>query len=118
MSFPPNRTDLTLGKYRGASPGDDRYYVIVFFDISNSKKYRMLLKVLKSYGSRIQKSVFEAQLKKSQIKELLASIEKLMASERYFDPADNIRLYKIAGNCEATVFGSCENNFLEDNIFI
>jgi CRISPR-associated protein Cas2 len=115
---PLDKASLTLGKLSGASPADDRYYIIVFFDISDAKKYRALVKTLKNYGSRIQKSVFEAQLKKAQIKTLTASIEKLMASEKYFDPSDNVRIYKIAGSCDATVFGSCESTILEEIIFI
>ena len=111
-------SNISHGKSSGASPADDRYYVVVFFDISDSKKYRSLVKILKSYGSRIQKSVFEAQLKRSQIKELLESIEKLMSLEKSFNESDNVRIYKISGGCDVTVFGVYESNILEENIFI
>jgi CRISPR-associated endonuclease Cas2 len=103
------KKELTLGKLPGASPASDRYYVVALFDISEAKKYRALLKILKSYSCRIQKSVFEAHLKRSQIKEMSAKIETLMTSERYYNPSDNVRLYRIAGNCALTVFGSYQS---------
>jgi CRISPR-associated protein Cas2 len=112
------KTTVSLGKLSGPSPADDKFYVVVFFDISEAKKYRMLTKILKSYGTRIQKSVFEAQLKRSQIKELAVSIERLMSAEKHFNPVDNVRIYKISGNCDVTVFGTYEGTILEENIFI
>lgn len=73
----------------------------------------------KRCGTRMQKSVFEAQLKPSQVRGLLEAIEGLMASERYFNPRDNVRVYKIAGNCDVTVFGECTSEMtVSDDIFI
>jgi CRISPR-associated protein Cas2 len=112
------KADFTPGKLSGASPSDDRYYVVLFFDISNTKKYRSLIKLLKSYSTRIQKSVFEAYLKSTQIKKLIKDIEKMMTSKQYYDPSDNIRIYRIAGNCHVTIFGSSQNNIPEENIFV
>ena len=112
------RTDVSLGRIAGASPSEHRYYVMVLFDISDPKKYRLLMKVLKRYGMRIQKSVFEAQLRLAQIRELSASLENLMASERFYNPDDNIRIYRISGACTATVLGSYSSELMEENIFI
>lgn len=112
------RTSCSPGRVNGPSPAENRYYVIVLFDISDAKKYRLLTKVLKGYGTRIQKSVFEAQLKRSQIKTLIASVEKLMSSRRFFNPDDNIRIYEIAGHCDLTIFGECHIDVIEDNIFV
>ena len=117
MSASTAVTELTPGKLSGASPSDHRYYTLVLFDISNPKKYRMLVKLLKQYCVRIQKSVFEGQLKSAQIRELVYSIDRLMAAERYYDPNDNIRVYKIAGNCNLTVFGAYTSTIMEENIF-
>jgi CRISPR-associated endonuclease Cas2 len=78
----------------------------------------MLMRIIKRYTTRIQKSVFEAYLKPVQLKEMTDSIEKLMSSELYFNPDDNIRIYRIATNCTATIFGSCNTVSDEDDIFI
>ncbi len=37
--------ETRLGKIRGSSPAEDRYYVVVLFDISNQKKYRRIIKI-------------------------------------------------------------------------
>lgn len=111
-------TEVSLGRIVGASPSEHRFYVLALFDISEPKKYRLLLKILKRYGSRIQKSVFEGQLTRAQIRELAASIERLMSSERFFDPGDNVRLYTMSGSCKALVFGEYVSTLLEENIFL
>lgn len=117
MNVPVAVTELTPGKLSGASPSDCRYYILVLFDISNPKKYRILVKLLKQYCVRVQKSVFEGQLKSAQIRKLSDSIERLMAVEYYFDSNDNVRIYKIAGNCNLTVFGVYTSTIMEENIF-
>lgn len=108
---------VSHGKIHGASPAEDRFYVLIFYDISNAKKYRCLVKILNSYGVRVQKSVFEAQLKREQIKDLSAEVGKLMADGRFYSAGDSIRIYKIAGNCEATIFGLYCDTSMEDNLF-
>lgn len=110
--------ELTLGKLKGASPAEDRFYVTVLFDISDAKKYRRVIKVLKSYSSRIQYSIFEAYLKREQIKGLRTSLEQIMASESFFNPTDRIRIYQISGNCELTVLGEYLDNIPEQNVII
>ena len=103
---PLHITEFSEGRLTGPSPAENRYYVLVLFDISDSKKYRLLVRLLKRYSSRIQKSVFEAHLKLAQIRELMEGIEDLMASELCFNPEDNVRLYRIALNGDVTVFGT------------
>lgn len=110
--------ELSVGKVQGASPSEDRFYVVVLFDISNTKKYRRVIKVLKSYSDRIQYSIFEAYLKHRQIVEMTAALRSIMASESLYDSNDRIRIYQIAGNCELTVFGSYIDNQYDDDLFI
>lgn len=117
-SSPLEVTTLSLGKTGGASPAESRYYVLVLFDIANTKKYRLLMRILKRYATRIQKSVFEAQLKPRQIKDMTDAIRGLMASERYYDSDDNVRIYRIAAHCEVTVLGTCCTEQTDGDIFI
>lgn len=111
-------SNLTLGRQAGGSPAESSYYVLVLFDIADSKKYRLLLRVLKRYAVRIQKSVFEAWLKPRQIKEMSEAIEGLMSSERYYDPDDNVRVYRMASGCTAVVYGTCATDRGGGDIFI
>ena len=76
------------------------------------------MRILKGYSKRIQKSVFEAELKPRQIREMTSSIERLMSSEEFFDEGDNVRIYRISGHCDVTVFGSCGTSEFEHDIFI
>lgn len=111
------KREFAVGKVKGSSPAEDLYYVLVLFDIADSKKYRLLVKLLKRYSTRIQKSAFEAYLRTSQVKELVKEMDKLMESERYYNEDDNVRIYRIAGNCNVTVFGRVADNVPENNIF-
>ena len=110
--------DLNIGKVKGASPAEDRIYTIVLFDISDPKKYRRIIKVLKGYSDRIQYSIFEAYLRRTQIKEMIESLRWLMTKEEYFNPKDRIRVYRISGNCELTVFGEYQERIVEQDVFI
>jgi CRISPR-associated protein Cas2 len=112
------KTELSINKRPGSSPAEDYYYVLLFFDISEPKKYRQLIKILKSYSFRIQKSVFEAHLKSKQFLDAVSKIRSLMNSERFYNPNDNIRIYKIFGSCYLTVFGEYESTIPEANIFL
>lgn len=119
MTRPPLEvSSLTIGRQGGGSPAEGRYYVLVLFDIASEKKYRLLMRILKRYATRIQKSVFDAYLKPCQIREMMDSIEGLMASEQYFNRDDNVRIYRIASNCTATVYGTCETVRRGEDIFI
>ena len=113
-----SKTEVSLGRIAGSSPSDNTYYVVILFDISEPKKYRLLIKILNRYATRIQQSVFEGQLKQSQIKNLLKSLEKLMSSTRFYNEDDNVRVYKISGNCTATILGDYQSSLQEENIFI
>jgi CRISPR-associated endonuclease Cas2 len=77
-----------------------------------------VIKVLNGYSDRIQYSIFEAYLRKEQIKSLIAALRDIMASSDFFDEKDRIRIYKIAGNCELTVFGDYSDNTPESNVVI
>lgn len=115
----PRAQRIVHGKTCGASPADDRFYVLVFYDISDAKKSRYLVRILKGYGTRVQKSVFEAQLRRVQIKELSSSIEKLMTAAKYYNPADTVQVLKISCGCEATVYGAGTHlhQVSEDDLF-
>lgn len=114
------KSTCSFGRVLGSSPSENKFYVLVMFDISGRKKYSLLVKLLKRYSTRIQNSVFEAYLKTADLKELLDGIEKLMRSKWYFDPSDKVRVYKVSGACQAVVFGECDENGigLDENLFI
>ena len=84
------------------------------FDISDRKKYFLLTKTLKRYANRIQNSVYEAYLKSAHIKGLIRDVENLMKSEKYFNSADKVRIYKLTGTCSSVIFGE----FIEEELIV
>ncbi len=111
-------THFTPARLKGSSPAYDQDYVLVVFDISNQKKYRILVKILRKYGTAIQKSVYAAHINRSQFATLMKELERLTGSEKYFDANDSVYVYKIAGNCEATAFGVYTKTALDENIIL
>ena len=47
------RNELNLGAVGGSSPAETRYYFIALFDISDKRKYRILLKALRDKDSEV-----------------------------------------------------------------
>ena len=113
-----NWQELPLLRIEGPSPAEHRYYVLVLFDIADVKKYGKLIKVIKRYCLRIQKSVFEAYLHQQQINKLEESIRNLMCSQKYFNPEDRVRIYKLSGKPCVSVFGAYESAGIEENVFV
>lgn len=110
--------ELPIHRIEAASPSEHRYYVLVLFDITDTKKYGKLVKLIKRYCTRIQKSVFEAYLRQKQIAEFENQINRIMRSDRYYNPSDRVRLYKLSGKPSVTIFGEYDPIGIEENIFV
>jgi len=76
-----------------------KYIVLIIYDITDDKHRRNLVKILSSFGLRVQKSAFEALLNKRQYNKLLSKIEK------FYRDGDNIRIYKLQEYEEVRVYG-------------
>ena len=65
-----------------------RHKVIICYDVTDDRRRARLCAYLTAFGSRVQKSVFEAVLTDSLISRLLEGLE------RYIDPReDDLRIY-------------------------
>ena len=91
---------------------DDRVFVLIIYDIISNKKRLKLAKYLQGYGFRIQKSAFEAMLRKDIYRNMLKGL-KAFASEE-----DSIRVYKIIGKGQITNFGKDVSKANEEIIII
>ena len=76
--------------------------IVVCYDISDNKRRNQMVKLLERYLFRVQRSVFEAMLTKQKTKQL--------------NQDDNIRIYKINGSGDVTVYGNAQ--VLEDEEII
>jgi len=71
-----------------------------------------MAKLLSGYGSRVQKSAFEARLTKKQYARLLHDIKKMLKAD------DNVRIYKLHSYDEIRTFGDKKYEIIEDVIII
>jgi CRISPR-associated protein Cas2 len=64
--------------------------LLLTYDISNSKNRTKLSTLLEGYGYRVNFSVFELDLKKHELKELLKLIEP------FYEKEDSVRIYTFS----------------------
>lgn len=69
--------------------------MVIAFDVSDDRKRYRVVKILKGYAQRVQKSVFEApDLQRA------AYLRMRSRLERVIDPAtDSLRYYQLCGAC-------------------
>lgn len=91
---------------------DRKYIILIIYDIVSNKQRVKMAKLLAGYGSRVQKSAFEARLNKKQYARLLSDIKKMLKSD------DNVRIYKLYSYEEILTFGEKEYEKFEDVIVI
>ena len=73
-------------------------FVIVSYDIPETKRRTRVMKLMKNYGRHVQFSVFECDLTSTQLEELRRRLKALL-----HPPMDNVRLYFLAENDVARI---------------
>ncbi len=66
---------------------------IIAYDVTDDNHRTKLANLLLDFGTRIQKSVFEAELSRTEVKKILSQ------SAQYIDSGDSLRLYPVCRNC-------------------
>ena len=89
-------------------------YVVAFDIVSDKIRYRCV-KILLSYGQRVQKSVFECILNDKQFLEMKSKLDNTINPE-----IDSIRYYLLCANCEKniSVSGIGLYSYFEDLIIV
>lgn len=70
-------------------------FVVVSYDISDDGKRKKIAEILKDYGARVQYSVFECNLDKRQLKQMIEELKSHIDIER-----DSIRIYYLCEICK------------------
>jgi len=83
----------------------DKYLFLIIYDISDNKHRLKISKCLEGYGTRVQKSAFEAWLTKKNFNKMVSVLKQMVRM------TDTIRIYKMQGYAQVTVLG--EQNYLE-----
>lgn len=78
---------------------EDKVSVLIIYDIVDNHRRTQLVKFLQGYGFRVQKSAFEAVIRKNAYIRLISEIGNYATKE------DNIRVYKIIGKNNVKNFG-------------
>lgn len=69
-------------------------FVVVCYDIVEDRKRLQVAKVMKSYGERVQKSVFECRIDDRLYLRMKGAVEKLIDWEE-----DSVRYYVLCRGC-------------------
>lgn len=78
----------------------DKHLVLVIYDIPLNKRRAKFVKLMESYGVRVQKSAFEMIITANQYNELIRRIPS------YIEEEDNIRVYRLRNDTEIQSWGS------------
>lgn len=80
-------------------PNKSRYTVLVIYDISDNPRRYRVNKLLRGYGTRVQRSAFECVLSNRKYNKLIGSIERIISE------GDLVRIYKLTENTEVRIWG-------------
>ena len=80
---------------------EKKLYILVIYDIVSNKRRVAFANKMSGYGFRVQKSAFEALVSESIYRKLLREIPGSINKEE-----DSVRIYKMVGYGEVTLFGT------------
>ena len=63
---------------------------VIAYDTPSDRRRRKFAKLLKGYGSRVQWSVFECELRGDQLQQLRQRLERLIVAEQ-----DSVRFWRV-----------------------
>jgi len=89
------------------SKHENQRYLLIAYDISKTRIRNKVSKILKEYGFRIQRSVFEGIVANQQIHELLHKLEGIL------ELTDNLKIYCFAVYSKTWEYG--QNKFNENS---
>ena len=79
---------------------------VISYDITDERIRRRIMKLCKAYGQRVQYSIFECELTRDRLTDLLSRLDETRRADG-MDPSDSIRAYRICDECarEVVVLG-------------
>ena len=87
--------------------------VMISYDVVDDSKRLKVMKFLKDYGTRVQKSVFECNLSLDLYDRVQEEVEKIINRRK-----DRVRYYRMCGNCEDKIEIYGWGEVTEDEEFI
>lgn len=90
----------------------DKKLVLIIYDIIDNKRRTKMVKLLESYGTRVQRSAFEALINRSQYSKIIEGIKKTISNE------DNVRIYRLNSSNEVFLLGESYSVYEEEVIVV
>ena len=90
----------------------DKKLVLIIYDIIDNKRRSKMVKLLESYGVRVQKSAFEILINRTQYLEIIKGIKNIITNE------DNVRIYRLNSSNEVLLFGESYSVYEEEVIIV
>jgi CRISPR-associated protein Cas2 len=72
--------------------------MLIAYDISDARRLQKVAKIMKDYGIRVQKSIFEADVNEHRFKEMRKRIQSVITPEE-----DGIKYFPLCGRCSDTI---------------
>lgn len=87
--------------------------VMISYDVVDDSKRLKLMRFLKDYGTRVQKSVFECNLSPDLYEKVKNGVENIINRRK-----DRVRYYRMCGSCKDKVEISGWGEVTEDDEFL
>lgn len=89
--------------------------MIVAYDIANPRRLARIAKIMKDYGKRVQKSVFEVDLTENRFQEMKVRAERAMNLGE-----DGVKYYPLCDRCSdiLVILGRCAPSNEEGELLI
>lgn len=90
-------------------------FYLVCYDVVNDKRRNRIAKLLKGYGLRVQKSVFECLLSDDQLQLVKTRLDRYLKLEE-----DQVRFYPMSGHTrrKVIILGMQPEREIDDDAFI
>lgn len=79
---------------------ENRYVVLVIYDIIDNKRRGRMVKCLEGYGLRVQKSAFEAYVTRKKYEKLVRETSHIVDEDE-----DSLRIYLLSENTSVRTWG-------------
>lgn len=90
-----------------------QFFILVIYDIISDKRRRRMVKVLESFGDRVQKSAFECIINRRRYDRLLRLAPRCIDAKE-----DSLRIYLLNGRMSVMSWGSNVEYNTSDTIIL
>lgn len=90
----------------------DKKLILIIYDIIDNKRRTKMVKLLESYGTRVQKSAFEVLVNKGQYVKIIDGVKNVISNE------DNVRIYRLNSSNEVLLLGESYSVYEEEVIVV